>query len=126
MGGAQDGVPLFGGGGHRQMDGLAFFLGEAERAREQILLLGAEKLFGGKAGFAGAAAAEESQMEHHDVLLAGVDAVEHGAEVVKRVVVAHHHQNIAGAHAESGGGEVFARLHIELVEFVAGACASCE
>ena len=120
LGGAEDGVPFFGGGGNGEVDGLPFFLGEAEGAGEQVLFFGTEKLFGGKTELGGAATTEEAQMEDDDVLLAGIDAVEDGAEVVKRVVVAHHHQDVAGANAESGGGEVFARLHVELIELVSG------
>ena len=56
-----------------------FLLGELQRAREQLLLFQTEQLLRRQLVFAAARALQESQMQHDDVLLVGVDAVEHGA-----------------------------------------------
>src|SRR5713226_5770675 len=56
-------------------------------------------------------------MEYHDVLLTSIYTIQDGAQVIKRVVIPHHYQHVPRPDPECGGCEVFAWVHVELVEF---------
>ena len=86
------------------MDGLSFLLCQGQRPGEEFLFLQTEELLWFQFVFARFGTSEESHVQHHHVLLTGIDAVEYRAQVIKGVVVADHHQDIAGAHSERPPG----------------------
>src|SRR5438445_12474034 len=79
---------------------LAEALGDVYCPREQLLLVLAEDLLGGKIVSRGAELADASR-HHDDVLLLRVDPLQRPLQVVERVVVANRDEHISGANTET-------------------------
>src|SRR5205807_4970682 len=75
-------------------------LGDVHRPREQLLLVLAEDLLGGKIVSSGAELAYPGR-HHDDVLLLRVDPLQRPLQVVERVVVTNRDQHISGANTET-------------------------
>src|ERR1700680_953211 len=63
-------------------------------------------------------------MQHHDVAPLSLNAIQHGPELIKSVVVADGNQYIRGPNAQSRGAQLGTRRDIELVESRSGGVAS--
>src|SRR2546426_7343028 len=79
---------------------LAEALGDVYRPREQLLLVLAEDLLGGKIVSRGAELADASR-HHDDVLLLRVDPLQRPLQVLERVEVTNRDQHISGANTET-------------------------
>ena len=113
--GAQNTVPEIVGGDDREANRFAAFLGHGQRLRKKMLLDAAEKLVGFQFVFAGGGAAQQANVQHHNVAAAGLHAVQHVAEVIEIEVIADRHQDISGARADAFGSQFAFELEIELI-----------
>src|SRR2546428_12169555 len=83
---------------------LAEALGDVYCPREQLLLVLAEDLLGGKIVSRGAELADASR-HHDDALLLRVDPLQRPLQVVERVVVTNRVEHISGANTETAAAD---------------------
>src|SRR5437879_12135994 len=92
---------------------LAEALGDVYCPREQLLLVLAEDLLGGKIVSRGAELADASR-HHDDVLLLRVDPLQRPLQVVERVVVTNRDEHISGANTETAAVDGVALDHLKM------------
>src|SRR6202453_3600456 len=80
-----------------------------------MLLDAAEKLIGFEFVFTGAGAAQQTHVEHDNVAAAGLQPVEHIAQVIEIEVIADRHEDIAGTRANRLGAQFAFELEVELI-----------
>ncbi len=80
-----------------------------------MLLDAAEKLIGFEFVFAGAGAAQQAHVQYDDVAAAGLQAVEHIAEVIEIEVIADRHKDVAGTRADGFGTQFAFEFEVELI-----------
>src|ERR1700693_1316756 len=82
-----------------------------------MLLDAAEKLVNVQFVFARRGTAQQVNVQYHNVAAAGLDAIEHVAEMIKGIVVADRHENISWACTDAFGGQLAFEGEIELIHF---------
>ena len=105
------------------MNGPSFFLGDGKNFRKEKLLNGAKQLVRAKAIFAGRGAAEQTDVEHDDILFAGPQTLQGRLKVIEGVIVADRNENVARMHTRRFCSELIFLSEIELIQFRTGGSA---
>src|SRR6266404_6338297 len=100
------------------MNGLASLLRQTQGAGKQLLLIYAEEIFLREFIASRTRAAKDPKVKDHNVLLAGIDAVQHRGEVIKRIGVPDHHERVPRANAKRGRSQFSIGFQVKHVEFL--------
>src|SRR6266571_4663314 len=87
------------------MNGLAALLRQRQSAGKQLLFIYAEEVFLREFIAPRTCAANNTKVQDHNILLAGIDSVQHRCQIIKCIGVPDHHERIPGANAQSGSGQ---------------------
>src|SRR5580658_8708373 len=89
-----------------------------------MLLDAAEELVGVQFVFAGSRAAQQPDVQDHDIAAARLDAIEDVAQMIEIEVVANGHEDVAGPRADGLGRQLGFQLQVELVHLHVSRAAS--